>query len=393
LVAHKHSKWMIVYLGTLIAFGPVSIDLYLAALPTIRHYFSASTSDTQLTLSLFFLGFALAQLFWGPLSDRLGRKPTIFIGLGVYLLGTVACYWAPDINTLIIGRLLQGIGGTCGVVMAIAMVKDLYADDHESAKVFTLVFSVMAVAPVIAPVIGSHFLAWFGWRSCFAFLLIYAVILIICTVALPEPYPVTKRRPLPVKRIVAEYALQLVYRPFLLIVLSAACAFSIMFAFIASSPYMYIDMVGLSAQWYGYCFGIAAAFIIVGNLTLNRLRLKMTDMRVIAFGMGIMLGGGMLLVILQMTVPHHVLSVLLPGVLIMFGTGILLPQLLAISMGHTCHFNGIASALIGTIRFGAGGVVTFFAAHWVGTTAVLVGVAVLILLVIMAVLTQLYCRT
>jgi len=389
---HNRSKLIIVYLAALVAFGPVSIDLYLAALPTIKHYFIASTSSTQLTLSLFFLGFALAQLFWGPLSDRVGRKLTILIGLVVYLLGTASCCWAPNIGTLIVGRLVQGIGGTCGVVMVMAMVKDLYTD-HESTKVFALVFSVMAVTPVVAPIIGSHLLVWFGWRSCFVFLLSYALILLVWTIILIESYPAEHRRTLPMKRIIAEYGRQLSYVPFLLIVLAVACVFSIMFSFIAASPYMYIDMVGLSAQWFGYCFGIAAIFMIVGNIALSSLKSQYSDLRIIVFGIGIILLAVLLLLILQLKVPRHVLSVLLPGVVLMFGVGILLPHLLSVGMRHSLYFNGISSALIGTIRFSAGGIMTFFVAYWVGTNAVLVAVAILMLLAVMMIVIHLYRLT
>ena len=387
----SRNRLMVIYLAALIALGPFSIDLYLAALPTIKQYFVTTTSQTQLTLSLFFLGFALAQLFWGPLSDRLGRKPTVFIGLAVYLLSTAACYWAPNISTLMVGRLFQGAGGTCGIVMVMAMVKDLYSD-HESTKVFALVFGVMAVAPIIAPMIGSHLLTWFGWRSCFAFLFAYGVLLAFLTTMLSEPFPRAKRRPLPVKRIAVEYVVQLSYLPFLMIVLSTACVFSAMFAFIASSPYMYIDMVGLSAEWFGYCFGIAAAFIILGNMALSWLKATTTDMQIIAIGVGVMFAGSALLTTLQVVAPHHLLSVLLPGVLLMFSVGILLPQLLSIAMRHVLHHNGITSALIGTIRFTAGGIVAFFAAHWVNTKAVRVGIAALILMAIMVVLLQCYRR-
>ena len=219
IVAKDHNKWIIFYLAALVAFGPFSIDLYLAALPTIKQHFNASASDTQLTLASFFFGFALAQLFWGPLSDRLGRKPVIFIGLLVYFLSTAICYESPDIFTLTVGRLFQGVGGTCALVMSIAMVKDIYSN-HDAIKIFPLIYSIMSIAPIIAPVIGSHLLTWFGWRSCFLFLLAYDLTLVLVTIiVLPESYPVAKRRPLPIRRIAAEYRLQLTYLPFLCIAL------------------------------------------------------------------------------------------------------------------------------------------------------------------------------
>ena len=237
----NHKKTiMVIYLAALAAFPPFSTDIYLASMPIIQQNFHVSGLLVQWTLSLFFIGFAVAQLFWGPLSDQLGRKPVIFIGLIIYFVASIMCAWSHTIYFLIIARLIQAIGACSGVVMALAIVKDNFSERRQMSKILSIILSVMVIAPMIAPILGSFLLVHINWQANFYFLASYALLLIIATVFFAESYLPKQRKVLVMNKLLEAYRQQICHLPFLLVTFATATNFSVMFAFIAASPFVYI---------------------------------------------------------------------------------------------------------------------------------------------------------
>jgi len=157
---------MVVLLGTLTAFAPLSIDMYLPALPTLQRYFGTTEGQVQLTLASFFIGFAFGQSLYGPVADRFGRKPPIYVGMSVYVLSSAACALAPSIEALTGFRLLQAMGACSGAVMSRAMVRDVFPVE-ETRRVYSALILVLGVSPLVAPLLGSYVLLWLGWKAIF----------------------------------------------------------------------------------------------------------------------------------------------------------------------------------------------------------------------------------
>ena len=164
-------------LSALVAFAPMSIDMYLPALPALERYFAADTASVQHTLAAFFVGLAIGQLLYGPIADRYGRKTPLYFGLTLYVIASAACALAPGIGSLIMLRFLQAVSGCAGMVVARAVVRDLY-DRQESARVFSILLMVMGIAPIVAPLAGGYLLTWLGWRSIFWVLALFGVCLL-----------------------------------------------------------------------------------------------------------------------------------------------------------------------------------------------------------------------
>src|SRR3954468_11580307 len=177
-VARAAGPGMTALLGMLSAFAPMSVDMYLPALPSMTQALGAGPGLVQLTLSAFFLGFALGQLVYGPLSDRYGRRRPLLAGLLLYTVASLLCAVTPSIWTLILARLLQGLGACAGPVLARAVVRDLY-DRDRAARMLSLLFLVLSAAPLLAPTIGGQILIWVGWRAIFLLLTLFGVVSLV----------------------------------------------------------------------------------------------------------------------------------------------------------------------------------------------------------------------
>jgi len=190
------SAWTTVLLAASVALGPIAIDMYLPALPTLGEALNADTGQVQLTLSLYLTGFALAQLVCGPLSDRYGRKPVMIGGFILFAIASVGCALARDIETLQLLRFLQALGGSAGPVLGRAAVRDIYPP-RDAARILALLGSIMALAPAISPTLGGFLVGTLGWPSIFLALALYALIMVaLVAFVMPEPLPAANRQPL-----------------------------------------------------------------------------------------------------------------------------------------------------------------------------------------------------
>lgn len=348
---NRISKWVVLYLAGVAAFAPFSTDIYLAAMPTIQHLFHASGTEVQLTLALFFVCFAVMQLVWGPLSDRFGRKPILIIGIGVFMIGSLGCALSQSIDQLLLFRMLQGVGACAGAVLSLAMVRDIFEDQAQLAKVLSMLLSVSLLAPVIAPIVGSYLLVHFGWRSNFYFLDMYGAILFLSTWFLQESYPKATRHPLPASQLLSAYWQQICCKRYVLMVFAVACNFSVMFAFIASSSFIYIRLFQIPAEYFGYYFAVNASALIIGALSLTFLKRVFTGKQVIQLGVSMAIVGAIIMLLSITLYPQQVLSIVIPSFFITYGVGLLFPETTSLALQHVVKYNGIASSLLGTGRF------------------------------------------
>jgi MFS transporter, DHA1 family, multidrug resistance protein len=353
---NPHPVRLILLLGSLSAFGPLSIDMYLPAFPSLSADLHAGPSAVQLTLTACLVGLAVGQLVAGPLSDTLGRRRPLLVGLVVYTVLSAACVIAPSVYVLAALRLAQGIGGAAGIVIAGAAVRDRYAGVAMARFLSTLML-VNGVAPIIAPIIGGQLLRFTSWRGVFVVLTaIGLVLLLACLAWFDESLPVARRRPGSLGDTVRSFGVLLRDRPFTGYALSGGLAFGAMFAYISGSSFVLQDIFGLSPQQFGLVFGTNALGIVaVGQL--NRWLVgRFAPRSLLAVSLCTSLAGGLLLVV---AVPSGWgLPAILPGLFaVVASTGVVLPNTRALAMADYPHLAGTAAALLGVLQFAIGGLV------------------------------------
>src|SRR5688572_29116325 len=245
-------------LGALTAMGPLAIDMYLPTLPTIARDFGTTTAAVQVSLAVYFAGIAIGQAFYGPMSDRVGRKPALHFGLAVFIVSSIGCALAGDVRTLIVFRFLQALGGCAPLVVPRAVVRDHF-DQQGSVRMLSVLMLVMGLAPILAPLIGGQLLVNFGWRSVFWVLAAYGTIwLAIVIPFLRESLPADRRRRQRLGDVLAVYGRLLRDRAYIGSVVSGGLIFSGLLAYIAGSPFVFIDLFDVPPERYGLFFGTNA---------------------------------------------------------------------------------------------------------------------------------------
>jgi DHA1 family bicyclomycin/chloramphenicol resistance-like MFS transporter len=348
------SRRWIATLVALAAVGALSIDMSLPAQPVLARRFGAGSGTVQLTLSVFLVGFGCAQLVIGYLSDALGRRRVLLAGLALFTVSGIACALAPSIEALIAFRVLQGIGAAAGPVLARAMVRDVQPG-AQAARLLSIMLAAVAVAPMIAPSIGGVLLALLGWRAVFAALALgSAGLLALVALTLPETLPVERRSAPSLRGLARGYARFFSTKGTRLPTLVACTAFAGQFAYIAASPFIYLDVFHVSSTVYGLCFAATAVALMGGSLTGARmLRSGRTPDQLIATGAVLLVAGGAFAVL---GTRFGVAGVLVPMVIYFFGCGMTSPSATAMAMMPVPEIAGTASAAIGFIITGAGAV-------------------------------------
>ena len=337
-------------LSALVAFAPISIDMYLPALPALERFFATDTASVQHTLASFFLGLTVGQLLYGPIADRYGRKPPLYFGLTLYVVASAACALAPTIGSLIGLRFLQALSGCAGMVVARAVVRDLY-DRQESARVFSVLLMVMGIAPIVAPLAGGYLLTWFGWRSIFWVLALFGVACLVAVkTGLPETIPRDQPR-IPLSKAMGNYAALLADRRYLGYALSGGFGQAGMFAYISGSPFVIIDLYGVPAHYFGWLFGLNATGIVAFTQLNRRLLLRYDSDRVLDFGN---LAGFLmciLLAVMAWTNAAGLIGILVPLFFVVSLRGLTFPNASAGAMAPFPEKAGSASALLGSVQF------------------------------------------
>jgi len=334
----------------LVAFGPLSTDMYLPSLPAMKADFGATVSQVQLTLSVFLGGFAVSQLLYGPLSDRFGRRPVLLFGIVVYGVASVACFLSTTIEALIIARFFQAFGACSGPVLGRAVVRDVYGQER-AAQVLAYMGSAMALAPAVAPMFGGYLQVWFGWQANFVAISVFAFVLVLLVAFLiQETNQHQNPDALKPARLIGNYLELLRHREFLGYVLLNSFVFSGLFAFISGSSFVFIEIFGLEPNIYGICFGLVVCGYISGTLLAGRFSRKLGGPRMLRYGSTLALCAGFLLAGVAYGGGNSATSVVAPMMLFMVGVGLVMPNSMAGAIGPFPKMAGAASALMGFLQ-------------------------------------------
>lgn len=340
----------IALLATLTALGPLATDMYLPAMPSMAEALSTGPDEIQLTLSLYMAGFALAQLFCGPISDRFGRRPVMIAGFGLFLFASLLCMLASNIETLLVGRFLQAFGGATGPVLARAAVRDIFGP-IEASRVLSYMASTMALAPALAPVIGAGLLLFFGWQAIFTLLALYAVAMLLLLIfAMPEPLPAERRQSIQPSAILANFRMLLTQRTFIGYTLTNATSFAGLFAFLSGSSFVLIDFMGLTPFQYGIGFMLIVAGFFVGSLVSGRYSHRLGRDRLLQYATLMCALAGTAMASLAFAGVYAAWAVIGPHILFLVGFGILMPQSMAGALAPNPQCAGSASSLFGFLQ-------------------------------------------
>ena len=362
----RRTPGLVFLLGSLTAFAPMSIDMYLPALPQLQRDLATDAASVQLTLASFFAAFALGQLFYGPLADRFGRKPPLYAGLILFVLASMGCLVATRIETLIVCRFLQAFGACAGVVMARAFVRDVF-EGVEAARLHAAMMLVMGVAPLLAPLLGSELLRLSGWRSIFAVLVAYgALCLFLLWRHLPETLPISSRRPLRMSRVLSTYAHLLGTSRYRNLALSSSISMGGLYAFIATSPFLFTTHYGLQAASYGLLFGANAFWLILASQLNGRVVARFGLLPTLKASLALQLSAALTLGVSAwlMALP---MMFLLPFCFMYTGSlGFILPNATVLAMAPYAAHAGMASGLYGTLGSLSGAVAAGIVSQFAG---------------------------
>jgi DHA1 family bicyclomycin/chloramphenicol resistance-like MFS transporter len=346
---------MIVVLGLLVALGPLTIDMYLPALPRIAEELSVSSSVAQLTLTGTLAGLALGQLIIGPLSDALGRRRPLMAGIVLHMVASLLCLTAPDMTVLGLARALQGVGASAAMVVAMAAVGDLF-NESAAATVISRLMLVLGVAPVLAPSLGAAVLLHADWHLVFGVLIVAAGgLLLMAAFALPETLPPDRRRPLLVRSILATYRQLLCDARFVILCLVAALGMSGLFAYISGASFVLQGQYGLNQSEFALVFG-AGAVALIGTTQSNVVLLRrFTPQRIMLFALiAAALAGGVFVAL--SAVDAGVAGFVVPVWVMLALLGLVIPNAPAVALSRHTEAAGTAAALLGAAQFGIGAV-------------------------------------
>jgi len=353
-MSQEPSRGLLAVLGSLAAYGPMSIDMYLPGLPSLTAEFATGAAEVQLTLSTFLLGFAVAHLAHGPLSDRFGRRPVLVGGIVIYVVASLGCALASDITALTMLRFVQAVGGAVGPVLSRAIVRDLF-ERTEAARMLALMMLAMGAAPLLAPSVGGLILIWLGWRAIFVALALFGLITLLLVIfALPETLPAERRTHHDARRMAGDY-LTLVKSPrYLGYALSGVLVFAGMFAYISGSPFVFIQVFGVPPEYYGLIFGLNVIGLMSGGYLGSRLVRRLGVDRLLAFATYWAAGIGPVMVAVAAWGDLGIVGVMLPLLLYMCSVSVAGANATAGGLSEFPRIAGTASALIGTLQYAIG---------------------------------------
>lgn len=345
----------VLVLGALIAIGPLTIDTYLPALPSITRDLAASESAVQATLTGILLGMGLGQLLVGPLADAVGRRRPLIAGLALHIAASVFTAFAPTIELLTVGRVLQGLGNAAVAVVSMAMVRDLF-QGSAAATMLSRLMLVMGLAPVLAPTLGGAILQATSWRGVFLLIAGAGVVLVtIAALALRETLPVDRRRQLSVREVLGTYRTLLRDRTFVGLILISGLMFATLFAYIGGSSFVLQDIYGLSVAQFGLAFGLNSLGFLTGS-QLNPVLLKrFAPRQLVRFGVAVGATAALVLLAAAATGVGGLTLVLVPLWFLLFACGLTLPNTPALALTRHGEAAGTAAALLGAAQFVIGG--------------------------------------
>ena len=361
----KREQIILLVLGTLIALGPFSIDMYLPGFDDIANEFRITKAEVGFSLTSYFIGIALGQLAYGPIMDKYGRKRPLLIGLVIYIIAAIACYYSPNLSWLVTSRFFLAVGASAGMVASKAVVRDIFPSE-EVARAISFLMLIMGGAPIIAPTIGGMVVSHFSWHAIFLILALFAGLMFLSvSLFLPESITPDKTVKLKLNSVMQKYSGIFFNRIFLTFSLAGSLTIGAMFAYISNAPVLFMDRFQLSETQFGWLFGLNAAGLITGS-QLNRLVLKKyttfqvtiaTSTVLVALAAGFLLntfsGGNFYITIALLF-------------LILFLLGFQNPNTTALSLYPFSKKAGRASALVGSLKMILGAVASYIISLFTG---------------------------
>ncbi|HEV7648068.1 MAG TPA: multidrug effflux MFS transporter [Actinophytocola sp.] len=347
---------IILVLGALIALGPLTIDMYLPALPAIANDLMTSSSAVQLTITGTLLGLGLGQLAIGPFSDAVGRRLPLILGTAVHVAASLLCLVAPNVAVLGVLRMVQGVGAAAAMVVALAVVRDLFSG-RAAATALSRLMLVMGVAPILAPTLGAAILLTGSWRGVFAVLAVLGVALMLVAVfLLKETLPPERRRTGAFGPVLRTYRTLVTDRQFVVLTLVAALGMSALFSYVSGSSFVLQDGFGLNQQQFGLVFGIGA-IAIIGASQLNVMALnRWSPSQIVFAALGAAVVSGVALTVLAMA-GGGLVGFVVPLFFLLGAIGFVLPNAPALALSRHGEAAGTAAALLGATQFGLGALI------------------------------------
>ncbi|ACS86134.1 Bcr/CflA family multidrug efflux MFS transporter [Musicola paradisiaca] len=344
---------LIFILGLISMLMPIAIDMYLPALPVIAKEFSVDPGSVQMTLSSYIFGFAIGQVFYGPMSDSIGRKPVILGGVLVFTVAAAACALSQTVQQLIHMRFLHGLSAASASVVINALMRDMFSKD-EFSRMMSFVILVMTVAPLLAPIVGGALLFWLSWHAIFW---VIAVAALVATLLIgwfiPETLPVARRQRFHLRTTLGNFFQLFRHRRVFSYMLASGLSFSGMFAFLSAGPFVYIDLNGVSPQHFGYYFALNIVFLFMMTLLNSRIVSRMGAMFMFRLGLSIQFAMGLWLIVVCAFDLGFLPLVI--GVAAFVGcVATVASNAMAVILDDFPHMAGTASSLAGTLRFGLG---------------------------------------
>lgn len=346
----KDNFKIIAILCLISSLGRFVLDSYLPSLPAIGSHFRISDATTQMTLTVYLLGFSMSQLVYGPLSDKYGRRIIILSGMLIFLIGSLICSIAASPQILLISRLIAGMGaGACGVLNR-AIASDCFKGS-EFSRAWSYTTTTLVLTLIIAPVLGGYVQDSFGWRANFILATLFvATVLIVILKFLPETRIQLGPTSIHLPRVLENYYRILISRTFLMCTLCYTLAFSGLIIYFQVSPLLYINVFGLSPTQYGWSSLIIAGSYLFGGVLVNKLSSRLSMRHLLFLGTLLLIIGGTLMLIAYYLNYVSLLAVLLPSAIYVVGARIIIPNAIAGSMEEFRHLGGSSSALIGAIQ-------------------------------------------
>lgn len=343
----------VVILGILMAFASISTDLYLPAMPSMAEALGTDAGHMEWSIAAYLAGFTLGQLAWGPLSDRHGRRRPVAGSLLVFILGCAGCAMSGSVGALVCWRAVQAAGASASVVIARAMVRDLYRGPR-AARLMSTLMTVMAVAPLLGPSVGGLILQVASWRAIFWTLAAFGGATLAALSWLPETLPPARRTCAPLSAALGAYGQLLRHRALLGYAGVAGCYFGACFAYVAGSPFLYIAYFHVSPQWYGMLFTAGVSGIMLANQINIRLLKRFSADALIRFGTGMAALAGAVAALDAFEGWGHLCGVAIPLVFVVAANGFISANAIAGALSHFDEGAGAVSALLGSVQYGTG---------------------------------------
>ena len=355
----SRNSWLfIVILSLLMATTSLSTDIYLPAMPEMAKELQG---NAELTITGFLIGFALAQLFWGPISDKFGRKIPLYIGVVLFTIGSVGCAFASSMPELVAWRVFQAFGACVGPMLSRAMIRDLFERSKAAAMLSTLAI-VMAAAPIVGPLVGGQLVVLSSWRAIFALLVLIGIIMFVSVMFLPETHDESRRNKGPISKNFKNYAVLLKNWGFMKYTLCVTFFYIAAYAFIAGSPHVYIDLFGVAPEHFGYWFGLNIIGIAIMSAFNRRLVNVMKLENLLRYATWFAVAA-VIITIGLMALGFTSLPLLVIGVFAFFSmNGIVAAVTNAIALDKAGNMAGAAAALLGALQYGSGIVSTLLLA-------------------------------